>query len=181
MKIFIKLMLLALVLSYASLFIIKKPDGTPIKTLDSLKPDVDFSAVSELPGKLQALFPGTDSSKDSLESGMEIQITPETIYRWQDELGSWHYSNSPPPGVAAEAMNLESPTVMTLYRESPEPTTDALENNNPGIGSTTAGQTTPGLLPGKIGEMQEVMQQARDVSGQLQEKMDRQQQILDEL
>lgn len=38
-------MTLALVLIYASLFIIKKPNGTPIKTLDKLKPDFNFSGL----------------------------------------------------------------------------------------------------------------------------------------
>ena len=48
MKIFIKFMILALVLSYASLFILKKPDGTPIKTLDSMRPDFDFTGLREM-------------------------------------------------------------------------------------------------------------------------------------
>ena len=45
MKLFIKLMVLALVLSYASLFVLKNPDGTPIRTLDSLIPFFDFSGT----------------------------------------------------------------------------------------------------------------------------------------
>lgn len=89
MKIFIKLMTLALVLIYASLFIIKKPNGTPIKTLDKLRPDFNFSGLR---GIALDILSNDDNRSTSISnsdsaraSGMEIEITTQEIYRWQDE------------------------------------------------------------------------------------------------
>lgn len=174
MKIFIKLMILALVLSYASLFVIKKPDGTPIRTLDSLKPDLNFSGLSE------GLSESVDSvrniisteTQDTTGNTMQVEVQQKQLYRWQDENGVWNYSDSPPPDVNAEAMALQAPNVMNL---------------NPSVVITEDVQVPdetdaePGLIPQQIREMQQTMQRAEEVSTQFRERLEEQQRMLEEL
>lgn len=174
MKIFIKLMILALVLSYASLFVIKKPDGTPIRTLDSLKPDLNFSGLSE------GLSESVDSvrniisteTQDTTGNTMQVEVQKKQLYRWQDENGVWNYSDSPPPDVNAEAMALQAPNVMNL---------------NPSVVITEDVQVPdetdaePGLIPQQIREMQQTMQRAEEVSTQFRERLEEQQRMLEEL
>lgn len=189
MKIFIKLMILALVLSYASLFILKKPDGTPIKTLDSLVPSFEFSGARENIGEVVNSVTGLFNSAEleepgaASDNGMEIQNQEKTLYRWQDERGVWNYTDTPPPGVEAEIMALEAPTVMNL-----NPT---LGNSDAQTGSQDAAAATPetvqsaesesSLIPQRIRQMQESIQSAEEVTSQFQEKLEEQQRMLDEL
>lgn len=76
MKLFIKLLLFVVVLALAAPFFMKKPDGTPMLTLQSL----GLGAVSN---KVSAVLP---------DSRPELPKTAE-VYRWQDEKGAWHYSD----------------------------------------------------------------------------------------
>lgn len=167
-------MILALVLSYASLFVIKKPDGTPIRTLDSLKPDLNFSGLSE------GLSESVDSvrniisteTQDTTGNTMQVEVQQKQLYRWQDENGVWNYSDSPPPDVNAEAMALQAPNVMNL---------------NPSVVITEDVQVPdetdaePGLIPQQIREMQQTMQRAEEVSTQFRERLEEQQRMLEEL
>ena len=175
-------------MSYASLFILKKPDGTPIKTLDSLKPNFDFSGLRDTAMNLLSNVDNsstTVSSSDSARaSGMDIQITPQEIYRWQDEQGIWHYTNSPPAGVQAETMDLQAPTVMTLYREEQNENEEAgneRSNSVSGQNGMQSAESESSLIPARIRQMQESVQQAQEVSEQFQQKLNEQQQILEAL
>lgn len=76
MKLFIKLLLFVVVLALAAPFFMKKPDGTPMLTLQSL----GLGAVSN---KVSVVLP---------DSRPELPKTAE-VYRWQDENGTWHYSD----------------------------------------------------------------------------------------
>lgn len=175
MKLFIKLMILALILSYASLFIIKRPDGTPIRTLDSLIPsaEFDFSGITGLLESGRAMIEslGEDRPRDLPD---ETQTESGGLYRWRDENGTLNYSNSPPPGVRAERITPEAPTVMTLYPETGSEEAAAQASEEPP--SDSGGQ-----LPGRLGEMQETLQQAQEVSDQFQRKLEEQQEVLESL
>ena len=171
-------MVLALIASYSSLFIIKKPDGTPIKTLDNLTPEFDFAGLRETAmnifTKQNSTLPTLTSNSTEPVANMDIQISSQEIYRWQDEKGNWHYSNSPPAGIRAETMDLQAPNVMTLYRES--------QNDSEGEDNTLQNaESESSGIPAQLIQMQERVQQAEEVSKQFQQKLDEQQQILQEL
>jgi hypothetical protein len=183
MKLFIKLMVLALILSYASLFVIKKPDGTPVRTLDSLIPSFDFSGsttkVSDSVNSLLTVF-NTVSNGATVEesaSNREVEVQAREIYRWQDEQGTWHYTDTPPPGVDAQIMEIQAPTVMNLY---PSAATDE-EPEESGLVDVVTAENETSLIPERFREMQNTLQQAEDVSEQFQERMEQQQRILEEL
>ena len=167
-------MILALVLSYASLFVIKKPDGTSIRTVDSLVPDLDFSGLGE------GLAESVDSvrnilstqTQDTTGNNMQVEVQQKQLYRWQDENGIWNYSDSPPSGVNAEVMELQSPTVMNLN--------PSIAIADEAVEPAAAGEETS-LFPRQIREMQQTMQRAEEVSTQFQEKLEEQQRMLEEL
>jgi len=171
-------MILALVLSYASLFVIKKPDGTPIRTVDSLVPDFNFSGLGE--GLGENLTESVDSlrniistqTQETTGNAIQVEVEQKQLYRWQDENGIWNYSDSPPSGVNAEVMELQSPTVMNLN--------PSIAIADEAVEPAAAGEETS-LFPRQIREMQQTMQRAEEVSTQFQEKLEEQQRMLEEL
>ncbi|MDG2174560.1 MAG: DUF4124 domain-containing protein [Gammaproteobacteria bacterium] len=181
MKLFIKLIMLALILSYASLFVIKKPDGTPVRTLDSLIPSFDFSGsttkVSDSVNSLLTVFNNISNGATVEESASnrEVKVQAREIYRWQDEQGIWHYTDTPPPGVDAKIMEIQAPTVMNLY-----PYTDE-EPEESGLVDVVTAENETSLIPERFREMQNTLQQAEDVSEQFRERMEQQQRILEDL
>tara|TARA_B100001063_G_C16719792_1_gene532864 strand:+ start:934 stop:1410 length:477 start_codon:yes stop_codon:yes gene_type:complete len=83
--IFIMLVLVAI--AFAGPMVLKKPDGTPF--LES--PWDLFSVDSKVPSSIGS---GINSS--------------QSFYKWQDENGTWHYSDQP-----QEGQNIETVTVNT--------------------------------------------------------------------
>lgn len=74
MKLFIKLLMFLVVLALAAPFFMKKPDGSPMLTLQSI---------------------GLKSVVDKVDAVKHEVSVPKTaqVYRWQDEKGVWHYSD----------------------------------------------------------------------------------------
>jgi hypothetical protein len=106
---------------------------------------------------------------------MKVEIQARGIYRWQDEQGIWHYTDTLLPGVDAQIMALQAPTVMNLYSAKDEESETNEQN-----GAVTAKSETS-LIPERFGQMQNTLQQAEDVAEQFRERMEEQQRILEEL
>ena len=83
--IFIMLVLIAM--AFAGPMLMKKPDGTPF-----IESPLDFF------------------SSDSKENSRELSTinSSQSFYKWQDEDGTWHYSDQP-----QEGQNIETVTVNT--------------------------------------------------------------------
>lgn len=81
MKLFIKLLLFFVVLAMAAPFFMKKPDGSPMLTLQSIG--------------LQSVVDKVATTKHELNVPKTAQV-----YRWQDEQGVWHYSDQAQTAVA---------------------------------------------------------------------------------
>ncbi|MBQ60897.1 MAG: hypothetical protein CMQ19_02365 [Gammaproteobacteria bacterium] len=86
-----KLVILAVFLACAGLFVIKGPDGTPLLTVDKLLEDLPSSPSDLLPKEL--------------ELPEEPLVTK--IYKWKDENGVWQFSNSPVDESGAEVLELD--------------------------------------------------------------------------
>ncbi len=80
-------MLVLVAIAFAGPMVLKKPDGTPF--LES--PWDLFSVDSKVPSSIGS---GINSS--------------QSFYKWQDENGTWHYSDQP-----QEGQNIETVTVNT--------------------------------------------------------------------
>ncbi len=114
---------------------------------------------------------------------MESAPAEPKIYRWQDQQGGVHFSNVPPAEIEAEVVDLVPPFVQTLYRSEPGTSPPSQNENSGGAQDSKitplAAENAEDLLPEQFSEMQETLQNAGEVSRQLQEKLQQQKQILD--
>lgn len=66
-------------------------------------------------------LPGLGSSENA----------PITVYKWQDADGAWHFADHAPPGVEAEAVEVEPGTVMP---EPPPPPASKADGEGSALG-----------------------------------------------
>jgi len=85
MKIFIKLLILALIAGLAAPFFLKGPNGSPLLNYK------DF-------------IPNTDSVLNSVSPS-----APSKLYKWQDNKGHWQFGDTPPEGAKAQEMQVSTP------------------------------------------------------------------------
>ena len=111
LKLFVKLMLLALVLALAGPFVLKGPDGQPWLRLTDLKwPEFSLPASSSGSAPLSAPTQADSKqwirwSKDALPNPdrltreqlalLDIKVQAHIYYRWQDANGTWQFSTLP--------------------------------------------------------------------------------------
>lgn len=121
-KLFSKLMMLMLVLAMAGPFIMKRPDGRPLMSLDSLS-----LPKLEIPASIRSLWQGAGASgsaqpaanggaagvnasiawseKSALPSsfipkaGVEYPKQEGVYYRYKDANGIWQFGETPQPGT----------------------------------------------------------------------------------
>lgn len=134
-----KFLITLLIIACIAPLFIKGPDGKPIMSLDDWK--------FELPGSVDDLLPAGDAVDVISESG------PETVFKWQDEEGQWHFSSTPPTDVAvAEEMTLDGDiNLMEAYL----PPLEEQANTESAISQMPAGPMT--VSPGQVKEMMETV------------------------
>ena len=152
----IKLLIGVLIIACIAPLFIKGPDGEPIMSFDDWK--------IELPDSLDELFAGRKT-----EPSAPAQSEPTTVYKWQDEDGQWHFSNTPPDMETAEAMELDGNINIMEAFEAPakeEATTVAS-----GDGST---QMTglPTVTPDQLKQTMETVTNLQETIDQRKEDMD---------
>ncbi|GLQ33566.1 DUF4124 domain-containing protein [Litoribrevibacter albus] len=84
MKIFIKLMLLAVVGAVVAPMFLKGPDGKPIMDVTDFAPSA--------------------SSESAYVSASETSSKLTTVYKWKDENGQWHFSDNQAQGSNHETL-----------------------------------------------------------------------------
>jgi hypothetical protein len=104
---------------------------------------------------------------------------PQLAYKWQDAQGSWHYSNEPPPeGITAQEIKLDkNRNVMAATPvpvEAPE-----VEDKTPESGAEDKKEEQPFLYSPE--GIKQVMDKARDVQKQMNERSAAQQEALENL
>ena len=111
MKLFVKLMLFIVVAALAAPFILKGPDGRPLMSLDMLKaPDV----------KLPDFSKAADAVSASLNKAGEEPSKAVAVYKWQDENGSWHFSDNVEQGQSAQKLNVDPNANLVHYEGAGE-------------------------------------------------------------
>ena len=91
---FIRFMIAIVVIAIAAPFFIPGPNGTPIMTLDMLKFEKPSISLPDLPD----INLGGDSSNQSESS--------QTLYRYQDEQGVWHFTDQIPSEGNVERVDI---------------------------------------------------------------------------
>jgi len=184
MKLFIQLLMLLLVRGFASIYLLKNPDGSAVADTDSIMQRLNLSALLDSIASLSP-SPATDIATTRAENVVGNDSTEPKIFRWQDAQGGVHFNNVPPPGIEAEVVDLSPLSVLTLYRGEPESSStsqngNTAEQQDSQTNPMTA-ENTDSLLPEQLTDVQEALQNAVEVARQFQEKLREQKQILDSL
>lgn len=160
MKLIVKCFLLLIVIGIGGLLVLKRPDGQPWLTVQSLAPDLS-GLESKLRQGLQRLKQTTAGL--ARDTGKDVGKTQ--VYKWQAADGSWTYSDKPPPDqkLKVKVMTLDSNTNVIPALKLP---TEAQKN------SAAAASSEPHALPlpltaspGEIGKLKgdaENLQQVLD-------------------
>ncbi|MEM6483577.1 MAG: DUF4124 domain-containing protein [Pseudomonadota bacterium] len=150
-----KLLLAILVIACIAPMIMKGPDGEPIMTLDDWKPEV--------PATVDGL------KQQVMATGKEVM--PEkspSVYRWQDENGSWHFSDQAPPDSNAEPIEISDANLV-----------DALEVPKKQAPSSVESSTSPlSRMPGMTVSPKQLKETMENLE-QLQGKIDDRQKVID--
>ena len=88
-RLFVKLMMFAVVLAIAGPFFLKGPDGKPLMNPAEIPKSIFV--------QLESMKPDFNSSNDKNEIDETLKpLDKHEVYKWQDEDGLWHYSNIEP-------------------------------------------------------------------------------------
>ena len=113
---FLIVLILIGILAIMAPFFIKGPDGRPMMTLDRLKgPENNKSDDIKLPSteKVKEWGRETKAKAEELYDKMRPEMKTEkiqgpptqTMYKWKDKDGIWHYTDKPPPeGIEYQVM-----------------------------------------------------------------------------
>jgi len=111
-RVYLIVLLLIPVVAVGALFYIQGPDGNPLMNMGQLKQslgsiDLDFSLVEKARKTYYTIRDKAKSVnvKDSLPEVLKnapkpkepLETPPETLYKWRDKSGDWHFSNQLPP------------------------------------------------------------------------------------
>lgn len=155
MKLFNKLLLLAVVAALAGPFILKKPDGTPFLKWQDFIPQDPVKSIKE------SVTPSE----------------PKKMYKWKDAKGHWQFGDMPPEGVTAVEMQVKTQINAMKTIELPEGFGEdpKHEQNKERFDPTQKGATPFSTAP--ISEVPEMLDQIKDY----QETLDNRQKALDSL
>ena len=107
MKLFTKLMVLVVLAALVAPFLIRGPDGQPIRTVDDVLPD-----AKRVERSLEGVVMRVERTANGLFDGdEEIDSAGMTrVVRWQDAQGVWHFAQDAPEGVNAEEIVVDPDT-----------------------------------------------------------------------
>jgi|GEM_PF-1377308 len=100
MKQFLYLTICIVLLGFGGLFVLKQPNGSPWLSVNDF---YNFQSVNQkiidfkkgVADQTQSLL-NSDLLKSDLLSAISLDENAQTIYKWQDQQGTWHYSDSKP-------------------------------------------------------------------------------------
>lgn len=103
-------LVLLLLLAVAAPFFIPGPNGKPLMSFDRVKRILSdqFPVAHQVDQlrtkakeKASEITKEMKSQKKPEKVELPSQKPPETLYKWRDQNGTWHFTNRPPPeGVA---------------------------------------------------------------------------------
>jgi hypothetical protein len=156
MSLAIKTFCVILILGCAGLFIIKKPDGTPILSTEELLPDI-ASIMSDVKKFISHAKDTTASIGSSTERDIkenEGKQPQSNVYRWKDTNGQWQFSDIPPTNQAAEAISVSGNLNKDLAASNEPPEKPTTANNTTGDDATTTESVIPMTVsPDKVSKL----------------------------
>ncbi len=100
---FFIVLILLIIVAVAAPFFIKGPDGRPLMTLDRFKRTHDINPPSTK--QIKQWGRNTRRKAENVYNRMRPELKTEeitgppteTLYKWKDADGVWHYTDKPPP------------------------------------------------------------------------------------
>ena len=172
MKLYYKLLLFVLVAAIAAPFVLRDRDGRPLMSVHDLRiPEISLPNTSRLKDVVRATTDSVETASNAVH-GTTGTTTHTKIYKWQDEEGGWHFSNSAPDERGATEVAVDT-SVNIMHMETTVSARDAAANAAPKhTGAASSATQRPSLLP--LSQSADVMQDARRVSAQLEARHERQ-------
>jgi hypothetical protein len=170
MKLILSMFSLLLIMGFAGLFVLKKPDGSPWLSWQEMLPDLSIDSVKTTV---------TDALPTQTLGGGDADAV--TVYRWQDAEGNWQYSDKAPENAAAEMVMVETDLNRDLSPEYKVPNKPLAKSSGPKVkmirdSSTNEVRTTDVLSPEK---MKSLIGDAKNVQKLIDEHAAAQKQQLD--
>lgn len=148
---FIRFMIAIVVIAIAAPFFIPGPNGTPIFTLDMFNFDKPSVSMPDI----------------NLGSGSDEPAANQTLYRYQDEAGNWHFTDQLPTEGGAEIIEVSDTNLM----DAPPPPPPRVERE-PEISASPLTAITRGA---------EVMEEAQAVQEMLDGRLEDMDQSLNDI
>lgn len=164
MKSFIKLMLFVW---WRRLFFISGPEGRPLLTLDRLPaPHVSAPDISNT----------EDSMTEHGDEEGEAPAKPVEVFKWQDENGVWHFSDTQEQEQTAQTVTVD-PNASVVHLEAlknpkSEERIAALNNNRHDSSNSDVQAASPfGKIPELISDSKKIRQPQQDHMDRLERAM----------
>jgi len=175
-KLYYKLLLFVLVAAIAAPFVLRDRDGRPLMSIHDLHiPEISLPDTSRLKDVVRATTDSVETASDEVHETTGT-TTHTKVYKWQDEEGGWHFSNSTPGERGATEVAVDT-SINVMHMESAVPARDAASNAaSKHTGAASPATRRPSLLP--LSQTADVMQDARRVSAQLEARHERQMKVI---
>lgn len=165
----IKFFCAILVIGFAGLFVLKKPDGTPWLSLDEFMPDTKgiTSSTNDIVSKAKGMLDNDQPTTTANTSG--------GVYRWKDKNGQWQFSDQPPTAnIAAEKIDVSGDLNRDIAEKFTPPETKP-------SATTASTANTPGtnVIPSTLSpeKVEKLMQDANNIQNLMdnrQKKLEKQ-------
>lgn len=176
MKLYYKFLLFVLVSAVAAPFVLRDRDGRPLMSIHDLHmpkialPEISLPDASGLKDAVRAATQSVETASDEVREN--TTKTSTRIYKWQDEEGGWHFSNSAPGERGATEVAVDT-SINVMHMESAAPAREPASNTaSTTKGSDSPSTQVPSLLP--LSQAADVMRDARSVGAQLEARHERQ-------
>ena len=188
MKLYIKVLLFLLILGVAMPFILKRPDGRPLMTISDLASQ-DSGGIGSALSTFKNLFktsqlPTSDSiiSKANKLGNAEDDFTQ--VHKWLGEKGQWHFSDQKPDSAKTELLRINPNQNILQLNDLKR--LKALQNKHAAEQQTTPASNTQvptDMVPGMptIGQAKKAIEQAQGIQELLNERMKKNEALLDNL
>jgi hypothetical protein len=156
----IKVFSAVLILGCAGLFVLKKPDGNPVLSIDKFIPDIGIiisdakSFIANAKNEVASIVEKLPGDKEE-KIEQNIQAKPD-IYRWKDSNGQWQFSDTPPANQTAEAIKVSGNLNKDLVASYEAPQELSIEDDTIDSEATSTDSIIPMTVsPDKVSKLME--------------------------
>ena len=164
MKYFTYLAISVMVIAVISLFYLKKPDGqTWLSGSTISKEQMVALSTNTLNQAVKGIHEAGDKVTSSISSDSSTITSSSTIYKWQDETGQWHYSDSPNPHGKSIELTLNPEDITVIGAED-----TSILNLESSTSEMSANTQTPSILSPE--SIKKLFEEAENIEKKLEKR-----------